>query len=199
MDSTSQTTLLFPIKKDRKVFDGFNACAYTFCNQGIVNRPFVYSSPTIRNWAMDLKNAGKPYPEFYFDSTLNYTDCAGQIADPSKGGHQLDNWNRTWNMATYFATKIDTADCWVNSVETSKKLSFNLYPNPNSDQVTIIISENSARLQVYSITSGTLLLDYALHFGKNQISTESLSSGVYTVVITTSSEVGYQKMIIQKE
>ncbi|MBT8327561.1 MAG: T9SS type A sorting domain-containing protein, partial [Bacteroidia bacterium] len=176
--------LIVPYNINRKVFDGFSSCLYSLCNQGIINRPYAYSSPTIRDWA--TQTSGFTKVDFLFDSTKNYTDCAGQIANPSQGGHQLDNWNRTWNMATYFASKIDTTDCViVDQVKQINEVIGVLYPNPAASRITV---ETNAQIQSISIynTLGKLHSTYAVGNLKSYTITNlKLENSVYLCSIHT--------------
>jgi len=191
--------LIVPYKSNRKVFDGFNTCAYSVCNQGILNRPYVHSSNTIRDWCADLKNAGKNYPDFYFDSTLNNTDCAGQIADPSKGGHQLDNWQRTWNMAAFFATKIDTTDCLIiDGIEQENALIFSLYPNPSFGELTINSLLEVQEIIIFASDGKEVLRQKTLNLYRNSMDISSLENGFYYVLVKGNHLQGIQKLVVQK-
>ena len=192
--------LIVPYQGNRKVFHGFNACAYSVCNLGILNRPYVHSSPTIRNWANDLKNNGKPYPDFYFDSTLNNTDCAGQIADPSKGGHQLDNWNRTWNMATFFASKIDTnANVVAYSTSPLQQIPFQLYPNPANSEVSIHTLADIEEIQILTIEGKIIHSELNPNQYINKLNINHLSNGMYFVLIKNSEALGIKKLVVTRQ
>lgn len=191
--------LIVPYQSNRKVFHGFNACAYSVCNLGILNRPYVHSSASIKDWANDLKNQGKSFPDFYFDSTLNNTDCAGQIADPSKGGHQLDNWSRTWNMATFFASKIDTnANVVVKSTSQMHQIPFQLYPNPAASEVTILSHSNIQEIQIFTIDGKQIYCEPKHNQSINELNISHLSNGIYFIFIKNNEGYGIEKLIISK-
>ncbi|MGB1037355.1 MAG: T9SS type A sorting domain-containing protein [Bacteroidia bacterium] len=184
--------LIVPYKKGRKVFHGYNACVYPVCNQGIINRPFSYSSPTIRDWA---KVAGI---DVQFDSTKNYTNCNGQIADPSKGGHQLDNWNRTIELAKYFANRIDTTDCITTSIQKPLPVShFELYPNPSSHTVTVTSNYAIHYVDVRDLAGRRMNNTVFLQGLKAKVSLQELPSGIYIVYVTTAQGYGSQKLIVK--
>ena len=175
--------LIVPYYRNQTVFHGYNACAYPFCNMGIINRPHVYSSPIIRDWA---QQASHPV-DFYFDSTLNNTDCAGQIADPSKGGHQLDNWNRTWNMAVFFASKIDTSGCVTTHVAQMEKPSLLLYPNPSQGMLHVHCDEEILALSIQSV-NGSLVKQIRMHPSRTvRVEPAELPQGVYIIEVRLAS------------
>jgi alpha/beta superfamily hydrolase len=152
--------LIVPYNGGRRVFDGYSACMYGVCNQGIINRPVVYSSTSIRDWSVSLKTAGKPYPDIYFDSTKNNTDCLGQIADPNKGGHQFDNFaQRTLNVAKYFASLIDTGTCVHVGIERqSLAHGVEIYPNPVNNEFRIQAQKGFQKIRIYDFR-GILLVE----------------------------------------
>jgi hypothetical protein len=142
----------------------------------------MFSTPVLRDWANDLKTAGKPYPDVYFDSTTNNTDCLGQIADPSKGGHQLDNWNRTWNMATFFASKIDTTDCSTASHRNmTTESSLKVFPNPASNRLLIESSSPLQSINVLNHLGQAVLTQENIHTSNPSIDISSLPNGMYFI------------------
>ena len=185
--------LIVPYQNNRRVFHGLNACAYGFCNQGIINRPNVYSSPIIRDWA------AKASVDFFFDSTKNYTDCAGQIANPSKGGHQLDNWSRTWNMASYFAGKIDTTDCntTLSLVKPINSPLVNVYPNPAKDKIHVSSSTSINSYQITDIQGRVVMMQEVNKKLNFEIDLELLSSGIYTLKVFSNGKSISSKIQVQ--
>ena len=186
--------LIVPYKKNRRVFDGYSACVYSLCNAGIINRPRVHGSPILRDWA--TSSTSNPI-DFYFDSTKNNTDCAGQIANPSLGGHQLDNWTRTFNMANFFAPKIDTTDC-ASSIGVIEQdiAQASLYPNPAGVEIVIKTNAPIYTIHIYN-TFGKLEYETSLP-GKQKfvISNHNLKSNVYLCSIYTSKGVIFKRLII---
>lgn len=185
--------LIVPYQNNRKVFHGLNNCAYGVCNQSIIHRPVVYSSPVIRDWAVNSS------VDFYFDSTKNNTDCAGQISNPSLGGHQLDHWNRTWNMASYFASKIDTTDCMttLNLAKPIQAPIINMYPNPAHNLLHI---SSSTPIQNYKITDmqGKVILNKAVDPQTHlNIEINQLPKGMYFVEVNTANNSISKKVQIK--
>lgn len=169
-----------------------NSCAYGVCNQGIVNRPYVYSSPTIRNWA---KGEGI---EFEFDSTRNTTDCLGQISNPALGGHQLDNWDRTKNMARFFAKHIDTTDCITTAISPVHAASdISIYPNPPNGSIKFNSNELISSIQSYNV-QGTKIEDFiGIKQKQFTISTLHWPKGIYVIELTTKHAVQSKKIVVQ--
>jgi hypothetical protein len=182
--------LIVPYQINRKVFHGLNACAYAVCNQSIINRPNVYSSPTIRDWAATAS------VDFHFDSTKNTTDCGGQIANPSQGGHQLDNWSRTWNMATYFASKIDTSDCELTQINEFTEHAFQIYPNPATSSLVIKSELIINQILIYNTTGNEVYHNPSVKSIEVSIHNINLASGVYFVYIRTKNGIVSQKLVI---
>lgn len=184
--------LIVPYKHGRRVFDGYNTCAYSICNQGIINRPFSYSSPTIRNWA---KANGI---DVQFDSTKNYTNCNGQIANPSLAGHKLDNWNRTIEMATFFADRIDTTDCITTSIsEPYYSTQFQLYPNPTTNSITVTSNYAIHYVDITDLTGRKMARPTSIQGQKAKVSLQGTPPGIYIVYVTTPQGIGSQKLIVK--
>jgi len=185
--------LIVPYQNNRKVFHGLNACAYAFCNLGILNRPVVYSSPIIRDWAADAS------VDFHFDSTTNTTDCAGQIANPSKGGHQLDNWSRTWNMATYFASKIDTTDCEdiLSATRPLESPRISIYPNPANTEINVSSSEPIISYTLTDMLGKVILSEETPFIVSFRIDIRPLISGVYILDLHTANTSISQKIHVR--
>jgi len=169
--------LIVPYKY-QGVFTGYSNCMYSLCGRGIINRPFSMSSRVIYDDIQRLKSDGKPYPEMLLDTTKNFSDCNQQILDPSKGGHQLDNYSlRTTRLATFFANYIDTTDCIV-SVNQFLQATYAIYPNPSSDYVTIESSENIVSITMRTIL-GQVLLVKQVNSKTEKISLNNIESGYY--------------------
>ena len=62
--------------------------------------------------------------------------------------------------------------------------SIQIYPNPTSDEFTIMNPEKSALLRVFNSTGIQVLTD-ELHYGMNKIETASLAQGIYFVEYLT--------------
>ena len=184
--------LIVPYRNNQQVFQGFTACAYAFCNLGIINRPIVYSTPVIRDWAKQAPNR----IDVQFDSTLNNTNCAGQIAAPSKGGHQLDTWERTWNMARFFAGKIDTLACKSAFFRPAELLHINVYPNPSTGTFTVQ-AHNVESVRVLDMRGVEVQITTIKHGQRNQvISLDNPTKGVFIVEVELDNQRSYRQRII---
>lgn len=109
--------LIVPIGK-APLLRGFSDCAVATGCIGMPNRPLAYGSEAISNY---LKNASIPSshkPEVQLEITANNADCITQVLDPSKGGHQYDNYYlRSSQAAQFFAKRIQPGNCSVNLEE----------------------------------------------------------------------------------
>jgi len=187
--------LIVPYKPFTKVLQGLSDCAYGACgNRHIINRPVVNSSKGMVDWLKERNAAGKVTPDYLFDSTLNNADCATQVFDPSKGGHQLDNFDlRTGNMATFFAKYIDTADC-ASSVKILTLSQVNIYPNP-AKSVVNVSSKVPVAYTLYNqlgqpvLTSQTYTENYVLDIA-------AFSKGVYLLQLKAHNSAGFTVKLV---
>ncbi|HEX2900661.1 MAG TPA: T9SS type A sorting domain-containing protein, partial [Bacteroidia bacterium] len=112
-------------------------CAY------ILNRPFVSGGVTIKSLIDAHALAGDSVPDYLAEFTNNNADCATQIGNPALGGHQLDNyWTRTYNMAVFFAPKIDTTI--VGTQDPLAEFNVQVYPNPSQGQFRVVVPNGLA-------------------------------------------------------
>jgi hypothetical protein len=127
-------------------------------------------------------------PLIQFDSTLNNTDCLGQIANPALSGHAIDNiWLRTLNMAQFFAPAIDTSmPCGPNSLSdiNSKSIRVKVSPNPFFNGCMIESENQIIHCKVYDVT-GRRLLQTPASSSKFWLDLSSLRSGVYFLEVET--------------
>ncbi len=79
------------------------------------------------------------------------------------------------------------------AVEENQTNTFNIYPNPVEEVLTINRENNStpARVEIFDI-NGRLIINQSLQ--SNQINVSQLSSGIYTVKLITNSEVATKKV-----
>ncbi len=133
--------LIVPFDHKRVLIGYAYCCVTTFGCAYILNTPFVSGGNAIKGMIDALALAGNPVPDYQAEFTNNFTDCAGQIINPALGGHGYDSyWTRTYNMAVYFAPKIDT-----NAVAVREALyatDIQVYPNPSNGQFKIVVAAN---------------------------------------------------------
>jgi hypothetical protein len=171
----------------------YQGAAYCFTQwpancQWIVNRPQIKGSRGIRDMINNLSASVSILPLIQFDSTLNNTDCLGQIANPALSGHAIDNiWLRTLNMAQFFAPAIDTSmPCGPNSLSdiNSKSIRVKVSPNPFVNGCMIESENQIIHCRVYDVT-GRRLLQTPASSSKFWLDLSSLRSGVYFLEVET--------------
>ncbi len=143
--------LLVPYTRDR-VLAGYANCAVTMGGcQYIINRPFISGGRGMVNY---IQQTAGPVPQYIFDSTFNNADCLQQVSDPNTIGHAVDNYSlRTLHIAQLFAAQVDTAHaCFPAAVPVinSKADVVNVYPNPATDKITILVKDQLVREVVLS-------------------------------------------------
>ncbi|TVR83980.1 MAG: T9SS C-terminal target domain-containing protein [Chitinophagaceae bacterium] len=174
--------LIVPYDYDR-ILKGFNTCAMSTNCVSLQHRPYTYGGNGVQNMINDLSIPTADKPEVLFENTNNNADCLMQVANPSTGGHQFDSyWNRTSNMAAFFAQSIGEEDCLLLSTESPKPLAYKLYPNPAGSKINLEMPFNRAEVRVYSI-SGVQKGIYTLENGYLKIPLEKLPSGMYFIEV----------------
>ncbi|MCB9245453.1 MAG: carboxylesterase family protein [Flavobacteriales bacterium] len=182
--------LIVPYNAGQKVFQGYSNCLYSICQRGILNAPKVYSSTWMRMKAREVGRSGRPAPEIWFDSTTNRTDCLGQIANPSLGGHQLDNYTlRTRNMAMFFAEHYDSLSCTTARITEKALPQLEIYPNPFADRFFLKLDDDGAEIRVFDLFGREcpVRVEHDTSQEIYSISTERLLSGLYIIEITSRS------------
>ena len=82
------------------------------------------------------------------------------------------------------------------SIAEAKRLDFDMYPNPASDNLTIQLASSSeiATVNFYDYT-GRLALSKDISTNDNKIDVNNLASGVYILKVVTEDKIGTQKFI----
>jgi hypothetical protein len=188
--------LIVPYKTDR-LFAGYAYCATQFpanC-QYIVNRKTVMGSRSIRDLTVKLASGGKKVPLLMFDSTINNTDCLGQINNPALAGHAIDNLSlRSIRMAGFFAKAIDSSGkCDITSVvsQESMQASVKLYPNPVGSVLHFETGFNVNLIEVLDMSSRVLLM-FQVDAANGNMDISALESGIYLVKISGMSGAVYR-------
>jgi hypothetical protein len=134
-----------------KLLAGYSTCATqfpSFC-QHVINRSFIYGSNAITALIDDLATDDIPTSEYLFDNSGNTYSCLEQVVNASLGCHAIDNyWQRTSNMASFFADQI--VDCTVNSSSefTTDTELVEIYPNPVKDVLNLRIARLDTEVRV---------------------------------------------------
>lgn len=184
----------------QKLLAGYVGCHISLAGCGyLTNRPKVYGSKGIKT-LLDTMNANSLVtPDYYFDNTLNNSNCLQQATTPSLQCHAIDNyWLRTTNMATFFASKID--GCSATGILDSRNdaLDINIYPNPTDHNLTIDLGENYSRvnLTIMSYTN-QLVSVYNLTESRNvTLDLSELRNGIYFLKINLDNNTYLVKRII---
>lgn len=191
--------LIVPVEKGR-VLEGFAACASgfpTFC-QNIINRKYLWGSSGMKAMIDTLQLANVIAPEYKIELTNNNASCLEQIADPSKGGHQYDNyWLRSNNAATYFSDFI--GECEIQSdIKKSDYRGYEIYPNPVEKDGILRIKNSHGRVRIINVL-GTVLLERNITYSNNQIDLKGLgmNSGVYILSIIEDNTEHIAKFIVK--
>ncbi len=190
--------LIVPIRYGT-VFEGYNQCTRDILGcQNIVNRKTVWGSSGITDILDTMEAMEQAIPTYKIELSNNNANCIEQTANPSKGGHQYDNyWLRTNSAATFLAEYI--VDC---TVETGLKESTivpktTLYPNPVAGK-NLKISNAYGKI-VLSNSYGQILMETQGNGSNITIDLQKfkLSSGVYFVTIINENNTEFHKFIVQ--
>ncbi|MBK8684627.1 MAG: carboxylesterase family protein [Bacteroidetes bacterium] len=171
----------------------YQGAAYCFTQwpancQWIINRPQIKGSRGIRDMINNLSASVTILPLIQFDSTLNTTDCLGQIANPALSGHAIDNiWLRTLNMAQFFAPAIDTSKpCGPNSLANhmTNPISVKVSPNPVIHGCMIESEHAIILCKVYDLT-GRKRIQHQANSSTCWLDLSTLRSGIYFLQVET--------------
>jgi len=195
--------LIVPIGHN-KLLNGFNACAIAVNCVNIQDRRTVYGSAAINNMVDTLSIAAENKPQILYQTTNNNSDCLGQIANPSTGGHQLDNyWTRSTALATFFAPNIGTNDCLVLGASDFEVWStLVVFPNPNNGSFSISSSTEligNVGIKIMDI-SGKTHFDTWIDMESDGFSYHvALPSGIYFIEIvdTFSGKVYFGRVVVE--
>ncbi len=152
----------------------------------IINRPKVYGSKAIKRLIDEQATMGQAVPKYLFDATNNAADCLGQLADPSKAGHSIDNYGlRSKNMATFFANAIDKSNsCISSTLELEGTEEVIIYPNPaQADQLSFSTRTVVETVEIFSL-QGVLLHRFE-QVADQKLTLPSLAPGIYLLKIKT--------------
>lgn len=196
--------LIVPYRRAR-LLAGYVNCLLGFpANCGyIVNRPIVYGSRGIAEMIDTLMAAGLPTSEYLLDNTTNNYNCIQQL-DPLLSCHAIDNyWLRTTNMATYFASQIDTSrleECIVftQDILTEHHSIPNIYPNPVKTAFTIEFSELQPQVTLVVTNSlGQIQLNRIYdNFRITKVEVAHWKSGIYLLHFRVGSKQFVKKIVL---
>ena len=115
---------------------------------------------------------------------------------------QVLGFNLTYNMLGGMNAWISAGYQIVSNIKEFYDLSIKveIYPNPASDYVTLVIDRNSNAdliLNIYNIM-GSLVKTELLKHNQQQINIGDLSNGIYMIEIKSKGLIGNQKLIIKR-
>ncbi len=192
--------LIVPVNYN-KIFQGYAACSSGFPTncQNIINRVQTWGSGGVNNMLDTISAVSLTNIDYKYIETNNNAPCLEQVANPSKGGHQLDNyWLRSSELAEYFADRI--ADCKEEtSIENNNvNTGLHIYPNPIESGTNTTINSVAGQLQITDVY-GNVVVNEATN-GRYSIANRSitLGSGVYFIKVMGTKVVQIGKIIVQK-
>lgn len=190
--------LIVPMKFGT-VFEGYNQCTRDILScQNIVNRKSLWGSVGITHILDTMEVKGQVIPEYKIELTTNNANCIEQTTDPSRGGHQYDNyWLRTNNAATFLADYL--VDCVVQTeVNESKNVNrADIYPNPVRGGNLFISNAIGSIVLTNSIGQVLMQTDNISTSMTIDINEYNLTSGVYYITIVNENNTEYHKFIVQ--
>ena len=181
------------------VFEGYNQCTRDILScQNIVNRKSLWGSVGITHILDTMEVKGQVIPEYKIELTTNNANCIEQTTDPSRGGHQYDNyWIRTNNAATFLAEYL--VDCVVQT-EVNESTNVNradIYPNPVRGGNLFISNALGSIVLTNSLGQVLMQTDNISTSMTIDIHEYNLTSGVYYITIVNENNTEYHKFIVQ--
>lgn len=83
--------------------------------------------------------------------------------------------------------------------QVAQNIGITVYPNPATDNITVLCTNNVANITLYNALGQLLITQPVNGVSKNTISTANLSNGYYTVKVTTANNNStYKHVVIQK-
>ncbi len=192
--------LIVPFNYSR-LLAGYNNCLMGFpANCGnIINRPLAYGSRGIKLLIDDMAANSIPTTDYYYDNTSNNYNCLQQATNPNLSCHAIDNyWQRTTNMATFFAGKIDICTPTNHIKNSVEYIPFRAFPNPVNDFLKVELDNEYQLVNAKVIDLlGKIVLDNTLKNTTSfQLHLHHLPAGIYVLSLTLDKQIFTQKILI---
>lgn len=137
---------------------------------------------------VDFRNGNNSHISEFVMSQNNNLSCI--YVDDAEASF-LDNWI----IDDVSAFVENESECEALSVYEANEFTFQMFPNPATEQVTVSIKIKNATFELYSI-KGQLIHSQKLSFGTNYVPLNKLSSGLYLVKIMTESTSETKKLLL---
>jgi hypothetical protein len=139
--------------------------------------------------AEDMK-ALHPPGSRWVDGTVSYSDYCepNEVEEPVDTNTPTKANDSIHTVQTTYS--YDAVEAVTTSIEEIESVNVNLYPNPTSSNLTIAINESIINIDIFNST-GSLVKSTV----KKSFSVDSLSDGVYFIIITTNRGVVQKRFI----
>ncbi len=116
----------------------------------------------------------------------------------SGGGEPPPGLPHYWKVAAYYIDDVSVELDTTTGIEENERVTFNVYPNPVIDFVTIETEQirEATTLEINDVT-GRVINSISLNAAKTTVDLSFLSSGIYTATLFQNSVVVSRKQIVK--
>ncbi len=166
---------------------------------GDINTTFIFTNQTT-NYAGCLSTWG------FAPSTISYLSTTSQNSDnPQVRFSNIGLYSVTLSIThpSFTVAPITKTNfikiSGVGISEVQNEFLFNIFPNPNHGNFTIISSENmpNAKVNIYDMQGRMVASKSLLNLQEQNLALPHLNAGVYLVKITSQEKVATQRLVIQ--
>lgn len=166
---------------------------------GDINTTFIFTNQTT-NYAGCLSTWG------FAPSTISYLSTTSQNSDnPQVRFSNIGLYSVTLSIThpSFTVAPITKTNfikiSGVGISEVQNEFLFNIFPNPNHGNFTIISSENMphAKVNIYDMQGRMVASKSLLNLQEQNLALPHLNAGVYLVKITSQEKVATQRLVIQ--
>ena len=183
-----------------KILQGFASCARGFplnC-QDIISRLYTWGSGGVNAMLDSISDISLNNIDYVFEKSNNNAPCVEQVANPSRGGHQFDNyWLRTNELSEFFATKIEDCETETNIENNRISHKLKIYPNPIINNSIATIYSKPGILKVFDVYGNQMLSENTDGYFKLSENLIKLTNGVYFIKVSSSNYSQTGKIIVQ--